>query len=74
MRTPNTQCLLCAKPLYRRPYEMAKVRYAACMACRSEAQKVSGIPRADSRVEREPIPITDRPFGVPLCTGNDNAR
>src|SRR5687767_3727707 len=43
MRTPNTQCLLCNKPLYRRPSELAKTRYAACMNCRSEAQKVSGI-------------------------------
>ena len=43
MRTPNTQCLLCAKPLYRRPNELARVRYAACMACRSDAQKVAGI-------------------------------
>lgn len=43
MRTPNTECLLCKKPLYRRPFEMAKVRYAACMACRSESQKVAGI-------------------------------
>lgn len=43
MRTPNTQCLLCGKPLYRRPSDMAKARYAACMACRSEAQKAAGI-------------------------------
>lgn len=43
MRTPNTQCLICGKPLYRRPNEMARVRYAACMAHRSEAQKVAGI-------------------------------
>jgi 5-methylcytosine-specific restriction endonuclease McrA len=43
MRTPNTQCLLCKKPLYRRPYEMAKTRYAACMSCRSDAQKAAGI-------------------------------
>jgi 5-methylcytosine-specific restriction endonuclease McrA len=43
MRTPNTQCLLCGKPLYRRPYELAKTRFAACMACRSEAQKAAGI-------------------------------
>lgn len=46
VRTPNTKCLLCAKPLYRRPYELAKVRYAACMACRSDAQKVAGITKA----------------------------
>lgn len=43
MRTPNTACLLCGKPLYRRPNEMARTRYAACMAHRSEAQKVAGI-------------------------------
>lgn len=43
MRTPNTQCLLCGKPLYRRPSDMATARYAACMACRSDAQKVAGI-------------------------------
>ena len=43
MRTPNASCLLCAKPLYRRPSDLAKARYSACMACRSEAQKVAGI-------------------------------
>ncbi len=46
MRTPNTECLLCRKPLYRRPSDMAKARYAACVACRSEAQKVAGITQA----------------------------
>lgn len=43
MRTPNTSCIICTKPLYRRPYEIAKVRYAACMQHRSVAQKVVGI-------------------------------
>lgn len=43
MRTPNTECILCKKPLYRRPSDMAKARYASCMECRSEAQKVVGI-------------------------------
>ena len=43
MRTPNTNCLLCNKPLYRRPSDMARARYAACMACRSESQKAAGI-------------------------------
>jgi hypothetical protein len=43
MRTPNSQCLVCAKPLYRRPNELAKVRHVACMAHRSEAQKISGV-------------------------------
>ena len=43
MRTPNTECLLCEKPLYRRPSDMARARYAACLGCRSEAQKIAGI-------------------------------
>ena len=43
MRTPNTVCILCAKPLYRRPHEMARVRYAACMGCRAKAQSVVGV-------------------------------
>lgn len=46
MRTPNCKCLVCAKPLYRRPYELAKVRHVACMAHRAEAQKISGITEA----------------------------
>ena len=43
MRTPNCQCIICGKPLYRRPNELAKVRHVACMAHRAEAQKLSGI-------------------------------
>jgi len=43
MRTPNTKCVLCGKPLYRRPAQMAKVRYASCMACRNKAQVVMGL-------------------------------
>ena len=43
MRTPNTQCVLCEKPLYRRPSDMASSRYAACMPCRGRAQTIIGI-------------------------------
>src|SRR5882762_10704155 len=43
MRTPNTKCLLCEKPLYRRPHELIKYRYTACMSCRGRAQLVAGI-------------------------------
>lgn len=46
MRTPNTHCALCFKPLYRRPSERASARYAACMACRGKAQAVFGITAA----------------------------
>ena len=45
-RTPNTECIICAKPLYRRPGEMARVRYAACMSCRGKAQSVIGVTEA----------------------------
>jgi len=35
--------MICGKPLYRRPYELAKVRHAACMEHRAAAQAISGI-------------------------------
>lgn len=38
MRTPNSECLICKKPLYRRKFELAKVRYVACMEHRVEAR------------------------------------
>lgn len=43
MRTPNTQCMLCSKPLYRRPSDLARARFSACMACRAQAQSVAGV-------------------------------
>lgn len=46
MRTPNCECCICGKPLYRRPYELRKVRHVACMAHRAEAQVRSGITEA----------------------------
>ncbi len=49
MRTPNAKCLLCRKPLYRRPSDKKKFRYAACIKCRSEAQKHRGITRKQLR-------------------------
>ena len=48
MRTPNTHCALCAKPLYRRPSDMAHSRYVACMACRAKAQSVFGVTDAQA--------------------------
>lgn len=49
MRTPNTACVICGKPLYRRPNEMARVRYAACMSHRAQAQSVIGVTEAQQR-------------------------
>lgn len=49
MRTPNSECLICGKPLYRRPNELRRVRHVACMAHRAEAQKRSGITPAQRR-------------------------
>lgn len=43
MRTPNTVCVICQKSLYRRPGDMARVRYAACMEHRGRAQSVAGV-------------------------------
>ena len=42
MRTPNTECCICKKPLYRRKFEFNKARHFACMEHRSQAQKQSG--------------------------------
>ncbi len=49
MRTPNAACIICEKPLYRRPYELARVRYAACMTHRALAQIVVGVTEAQRR-------------------------
>jgi len=46
MRTPNCKCIICEKPLYRRPGELASVRHVACMKHRAEAQVLSGITEA----------------------------
>lgn len=46
MRTPNCQCIVCGKPMYRRPNELSKVRHVACMTHRALAQKLSGITHA----------------------------
>lgn len=43
MRTPNTKCCICEKQLYRRPSELARVRYVACMEHRNEAQAKAGL-------------------------------
>lgn len=42
MRTPNTKCIICGKPLYRRPFEIKKARYFVCKSHRSEALKLFG--------------------------------
>ena len=49
MRTPNCECCICGKPLYRRPYELAKVRHVACMAHRGIAQAQSGVTDAQQK-------------------------
>ncbi len=49
MRTPNCECVICGKPLYRRPGDLKKVRHVACMKHRAEAQKRSGITEAQHR-------------------------
>jgi hypothetical protein len=39
MRTPNTQCQICKKPLYRRPSDLARYKSVCCADCRSELYK-----------------------------------
>ena len=38
-RRPNTKCKICGKPLYRRPFELAKAKYVCCVGCRSTLYK-----------------------------------
>ena len=38
-RTPNCECIVCEKPLYRRPFELKKVKLVCCVGCRKEAYK-----------------------------------
>lgn len=49
MRTPNTSCVICGKPLYRRPFELARIRYAACMTHREQAKVEIGVTDAQRR-------------------------
>jgi len=39
MRTPNTKCVICGKPFYRRPFEFITGREFCCRGCRSELYK-----------------------------------
>lgn len=43
MRTPNSECVVCQKPLYRRPGELKKVRYVVCCEHRDEAKRQAGL-------------------------------
>jgi len=49
MRTPNAQCEVCDKPLYRRPSEIKKARYFSCITHRTELQ--NKYPSTKSQVE-----------------------
>jgi hypothetical protein len=42
MRTPNTECCLCQKPVYRRPFELKQIDFVSCKPCYGEALKKFG--------------------------------
>lgn len=46
MRTPNTKCCICEKPIYRRPFELKKVRYVACYEHREQAKRQHSLTKA----------------------------
>lgn len=48
MRTPNCACVVCGKPLYRRPGELSRVRHVACFEHRGQAQAMSGVTAAQA--------------------------
>ena len=49
MRTPNSKCIICGKPLYRRPSELRKVRYVACYEHREEAKRLFPLTEAQEK-------------------------
>lgn len=49
MRTPNTSCVLCGTPLYRRPSEIQRVRFVSCRACHGKAMSEVGMTEAQSK-------------------------
>lgn len=48
MRTPNCACVICQKPLYRRPSDLARVRHVACLEHRGQAQAAYGVTEAQA--------------------------
>ena len=40
MRTPNSKCIICGKQMYRRPFELKKVRYVSCYEHREQCKKM----------------------------------
>lgn len=48
MRTPNTTCVLCEMPLYRRPHEMAASRFSSCRKCHGPAMTKHGMTEAQA--------------------------
>lgn len=66
MRTPNSKCVICGKLLYRRPYELKKIRYVSCIEHREEAKRMYPITEAQKNaleLGRKKGKI--RPIGIP---------
>jgi len=49
MRTPNTKCYICGKPMYRRPFELAKIRWVACLEHQDEAKRLFPVTEKQAR-------------------------
>ena len=73
MRTPNTNCVICEKPLYRRPFELKKVRYVACMKHRYEAQRLHG--QTEAQIEALKLGRLDNHLtGIPKSEASKRKR
>lgn len=48
-RTPNTNCCLCGKQLYRRPKDLGRARFVSCRDCWAEAKRKFGPTDAEKR-------------------------
>ena len=75
MRTPNTKCCICEKPLYRRPFELKKARFSACMKHRAEAQVLYGQTKAQKEALKLGRPKgTNHLEGIPKSKASNRKR
>lgn len=75
MRTPNCKCVICGKSLYRRPRELAKVRWVACLEHRDDAKRMFPVTEAQKRaLELGREKGTNHLSGIPKSESSNKKR
>jgi len=73
-RTPNVKCIICKKPLYRRPFELGKVEFVCCVGCRKEAYKKYPNKKALKNLELGREKGTNHLAGIPKSAESNKKR